>query len=121
MGKCITKAIQTYLGTFRHNQVYPRITQAYSIIIRTLCNLEYFMKLSMSLLVLVVSCIFRTLVYPEFWNIQTQKHIQNPVIFTILVYSEHRYPGIFRTLAYFLTYFSRTLLKSFRGHLLQNT
>ena len=29
MGKCITKAIQTYLGTFGHNDAYPRIIQAY--------------------------------------------------------------------------------------------
>ena len=29
MGKCKTKAIQAYLGTFRHNQVYPGIIQAY--------------------------------------------------------------------------------------------
>ena len=49
---------------------------------------------------LIVSCIFRTLVYPESWHIQNQKHIQNTGIFTILVYSEPRYPGIFRTLVY---------------------
>ena len=30
MGKCKTKAIQTDLGTFRHNQAYPGIIQAYS-------------------------------------------------------------------------------------------
>ena len=29
MGKCQTKAIQTDLGTFRHNQAYPGIIQAY--------------------------------------------------------------------------------------------
>ena len=33
MGKCKTKAIQTGLGTFRHNQKCPAITQAYSGII----------------------------------------------------------------------------------------
>ena len=65
MGKCIAKAIQTYLGTVRDNKAYPRIIQAYLIIIKTLCNLAYFMKLLMLLLVLMVSCIFRTLVYPE--------------------------------------------------------
>ena len=27
MGKCKTKAIQTDLGTFRHNQTYPEINQ----------------------------------------------------------------------------------------------
>ena len=51
-------------------------------------------------LVLIVSCIFRTLVYPESWHIQNKKHIQNPGIFTILVYSEPRCTGILRTLAY---------------------
>ena len=100
MGKCITKAIQTYLGTFRHNQAYPRIIQAYSVIIRTLCNLAYFMKLLMLLLVLIVSCIFGTFLYPESWHVQNQKHIQNPSIFTILIYSEPWYPSIFRMLAY---------------------
>ena len=30
MSKCKTKAIQTDLGTFRHNQTYPGIIQAYS-------------------------------------------------------------------------------------------
>ena len=30
MGKCKTKVIQTDLGTFRHNQAYPGIIQAYS-------------------------------------------------------------------------------------------
>ena len=75
MGKCIAKAIQTYLGTFRHNKAYPRNIQAYSIIIKTLCNLAYFMKLLMLLLVLTVSCIFRILVYPKSW------HIHNPGTF----------------------------------------
>ena len=65
MGKCITKTIQTYLGTFRHNLAYQRIIQAYSVIIRTLCYLAYFMKLLMLMLVLIVSSIFRALVYPK--------------------------------------------------------
>ena len=30
MGECKTKAIQTNLGTFRHNQTYPGNIQAYS-------------------------------------------------------------------------------------------
>ena len=41
-GKCKTKAIQTDLGTFRHNQAYPKIIQAYSGIFRTLCNPDIF-------------------------------------------------------------------------------
>ena len=36
MGECKTKAIQTDLGAFRHNQTYPGITQTYSSIFRTL-------------------------------------------------------------------------------------
>ena len=38
MGKCKTKAIQTDLGTFIYNQVYPGIIQAYSGTFKTLCN-----------------------------------------------------------------------------------
>ena len=83
MGECKTKAIQTNLGTFRHNQTYPGIIQAYSGIFRTLCYPD----------------IFKTVVYPEPWHIQNQKHIQNPGKFTTLVYSEPRYiqnAGIFK-------------------------
>ena len=36
MGKCKTKAIQTSLSTFRHNQTYPGIIQAYLGLCRTL-------------------------------------------------------------------------------------
>ena len=49
MGKCKTKAIQTNLGTFRNNQTYPGIIQAYSGIRRTLRYPD----------------IFKTVVYPE--------------------------------------------------------
>ena len=69
MGKCKTKAIQTDLGIFRHNQTYPGIIQAYSGIFRTLCYPD----------------IFKTVVYPEPW------YIQNAGIFKIR--------GIFRTLS----------------------
>ena len=34
MSECKAKAIQTNLGTFRHNQTYPEIIQAYSGIFR---------------------------------------------------------------------------------------
>ena len=93
MGECKTKAIQTNLGTFRHNQTYPGIIQAYSGIFRTLCY----------------SDIFKTVACPEPWHIQNQKHIENPGIFTTLVHSEPWYIqntgiwkiwGIFRTLSY---------------------
>ena len=73
MGKCKIKAIQTDLGTFRHNQAYPGIIQN---IFKTLCNRG----------------IFRAVLYPVPWhNIQKQKHIQNPGIFKPLVYSEPQY------------------------------
>ena len=62
MGECKTKAIQTNLGTFRHNQTYPGIIQAYSGIFRTLSYPD----------------IFKTVVCPEPKHITNQKHIQNP-------------------------------------------
>ena len=76
---CKTKTIQTNLGTFRHNQTYPEITQVY---------LEPFL----------------TLTYLKLWyiqnpNIRNQKYIQNPGIFRTLLYSEPRYiqnAGIFK-------------------------
>ena len=83
MGKCKTKAIETDLGTFMHNQAYPRIIQVYSGIFRTLCD----------------PGILKTVVYSEPWHIQNQKHIQNPGMFTTLVYSEPMYiqnAGIFK-------------------------
>ena len=46
--------------------------QAYSGIFGTVCY----------------SNIFQTVVYPEPWHIQNQKHIHNPGVFTTLVYSE---------------------------------
>ena len=49
MVKCEKRAIQTYLGTFRHNQAYPGIIQVYSGILRIIWN----------------PGIFRTVVYPE--------------------------------------------------------
>ena len=79
------------LGTFRHNQTYPGIIQAYSGIFRTLRYPD-----------ITVICL-------EPWHIQSQKYIQNPGIFTTLVHSEPRYIQnagifkiweIFRTLSY---------------------
>lgn len=49
MGEFKTKAIQRDLGTFRNNQAYLGIVQAYSGILRTLCT----------------PGIFRTVVYSE--------------------------------------------------------
>ena len=56
MGTCKTKAIQTdlsisthiltYSGILSHNRAYPGIIQAYSGIIRTLCNPGIFRNLT---------------------------------------------------------------------------
>ena len=85
-----TNANQTNLGTFKHNQTYPGIIQAYSGKFRTLFYTD----------------IFKTVVCPEPWHIQNKKHIQNSSMFTTLVYSESRYiqnAGIFKILGIFTT------------------
>ena len=69
MGKCKTKAIQTDLGTFRHNQAFPGIIQAYSKPCVTLAYLEPWYIQN--------SNIFRTLVYSE------TRYIQNSGIFKV--------------------------------------
>ena len=102
MGECKAKANQTNLGTFRHNQTYLGIIQAYSDILRTLCYPD----------------ISKAVVYPEPWHIQNQKHIfliekkkkkKKRSIFKTSAYSEPRYIqnavifkiwGIFRSLAH---------------------
>ena len=78
MDKCETKAIQTDLGTFRHNQTYPGIIQA---------NSE--------------PCV--TLAYLKLWYIQKPDIFRTRSIFRTLAYSQPWYIqnlGIFRTLAY---------------------
>ena len=62
----VKKAIQTNLGTFRHNQTYPEIIQACPGMFRTLYYPD----------------IFKTVVYPE------PLHIQNHAIFITLAYSK---------------------------------
>ena len=42
MGECKVKAIQTNLGTLRHNQTYSGIIQVYSGTFRTLCYPDIF-------------------------------------------------------------------------------
>ena len=77
MGKCKTKATETDSGIIRHIQELFRHIQAYS----ETCELWH-----------------RVMVYAEPWHIH-QKHIQNPDIFTTLVYPELRYiqsAGIFK-------------------------
>ena len=70
MGKCKSKAIQIDLGTFRHNQVYPRNIQGYSKPCVTLVYLQRWYIQNPG--------IFRTGVYSERWHIQNLRHIQNP-------------------------------------------
>ena len=85
MGKCKTKAIQTYLGTFRHNQAYPGIIQVYSGIFKILCNPGIFRTmLYPEPNISRTRGICRTLVYSQAW------YIQNPLIFITLAYSESK-------------------------------
>ena len=78
MGECKAKAIQTNLGTFRHNQTYAGIIQAYSAIFRTLCYPDIFYNRGIS----------RTLTYSEPEAYSEPWHIQNPAIFRTLAYSK---------------------------------
>ena len=65
---------QSDLSTLWHNQAHPGIIQAYSGILRTLCN----------------PGIFKTAVYPKLIHVHNnnhiQWHIQNPSMFRTLVY-----------------------------------
>ena len=75
MSKCKTKAIQTDLGTFRHNQTYPVIIQAYSEPCVTLTYLKQSYIQNPD--TLRTRSIFATLVYSE------PRYIQNADIFKI--------------------------------------
>ena len=84
MGKCKTKAIQTDLGTFRNNQAYPGIIQAYAKPCVTLAYLEPWYIQNPN--IFKIRNIFRTPVYSEFWHIQNPRLIQ---IYTMLdIYDE---------------------------------
>ena len=82
MGECKTKAIQTNLGTFRHNQTYPGIIQVYlePCLNLTFLKLWYIPNPN----ILRIRSIFRTPVYSELC------YIQNPGIFRTLshIYEE---------------------------------
>ena len=78
MGEYKTKAIQTDLGTFRHNQAYPGIIQAYSGIFRTLCYPDMFYNCGIS----------RTLTYSEPEAYSEPWRIHNPGIFRTSADSE---------------------------------
>ena len=68
MGKCKAKSIQTDLGTFWHNQAYPRIIQAYPKPCLTLPYIELWYIQNPD--IFKIRNIFRTLLYPEPWHIQ---------------------------------------------------
>ena len=78
MSECKAKAIQTNLGTFRHNQTYPGIIQEYSGIFRTLCYPHKFYN----------CCISRTVTYSEREAYSGPWYIQNAAIFRTLTYSK---------------------------------
>ena len=84
MDKCKIKAIQTDLGTFRHNQAYPGIIQAYSDIFKTLCN----------------PGIFRTVVYPESLHIQNPGVFRTPEYTSCKLYTMKRFAKIFNSYSY---------------------
>ena len=89
MGKCKTKAIETDLGTFRHNQAYPGIIQVYSKPCVTLAYSEPWYILNPD--IFKIRNILRTLVYSEPWYIQNPpRYVQKSGIFKI--------QGIFRHL-----------------------
>ena len=90
MGECKTKAIQTNLGTFRHNQTYPGIIWAYlePFVALTYLKLWYIQNPDIYLEPeayskprhIYNSGTFRTQLHSERWHIQNLRHIQNPVV-----------------------------------------
>ena len=86
MGKCKAKAIHTDLGTFRHNQTYPGIIQAYSKPCVILAYLEPWYIQNSD--ILRTGSIFGTLAYSEPEAYSEHWHIQNSGIFRAPVYSE---------------------------------
>ena len=79
MSKCKTKAIQTDLGTFRHNQTCPGIIQAYSQPCVTLTYLKLWYIQNPDIFKTII--IFRTPAYSQLW------YIQNSAILRTLAYS----------------------------------
>ena len=89
--ECKINAIRKDLGTFKHNQVYPGIIQAYSGIFKTLFNPGIFRimvypepwhsepKAYSETWHIHNFDIFRTRAYFECWHIQNPKHMQNIV------------------------------------------
>ena len=80
MGECKTKAIHTNLGTFRHNQTYPGIIQAYLEPCVSLTYLKLWYVRNSD--IFKTRSIFRTPAYSQLW------YIQNPTIFRTLAYSK---------------------------------
>ena len=86
MGKRKTKAIQTELGTFRHNQAYPGIIQAYSKPCVPLAYLDlWYIHNSDIFKIRNIRnpSIFRTLVYLQIWHIQNPRIIQTSTMSNI--------------------------------------
>ena len=79
MVKCKAKFIQTDLGTFWHNQAYPRIILAYPKPYVTLLSIELWYIQNPD--IFKIRSIFTTLVYPE-------KHIQTLSISRALTYTK---------------------------------
>ena len=83
MGKSKTKAIQTDLGTIRHNQAYPGIIQVYSTYSKPCVTLAYLEPWYIQNPdIFRTRSIFRTLEYSQAW------YIQNLRIFRTLAYSK---------------------------------
>ena len=90
MGECKTKVIQTNLGTFRYNQTYPGIIQAYLELCVTLTYLKLWHIQNPN--IFRTRGIFRSTAYSQPQYIQNPHYIQNAGIFKIW--------DIFRTLPY---------------------
>ena len=71
------KPLRQILGTFRHNQTYPEIIQAYlePCLTLTYLKLWYIQNPNM----FRTRSIFRITLFSERWHIQNPRHIQNPV------------------------------------------
>ena len=72
----IFRHIDAYSDISRHNQAYLGIIQAYSEPCVTLACSELWYIQNPD--ILQTRGIFRSLIYPKFWHIQNQRHIQNP-------------------------------------------
>ena len=88
MSECKTRTTQTNLGTFRRNQTYSGIIQAYLEPCLTLTYLKLWYIQNPNTFrtrgIFATQAysrpsLFRTPLYSESWHIQNLRHIQNPV------------------------------------------